>query len=107
MVVAAGRDERRLVAHPLHDVEAEDVAVKGERTVDVGDLQVHVADVDSRVDVHPPDTSGSNLLPRVVGRAGEPQSSPARSPVITGPRASTRRKPQRRSRRGPATEPES
>ena len=59
MVVAAGRDERRLVAVPLHHVEAEDVAVEGERAVDVGDLQVDVTDVDSRVEAHAADDSVS------------------------------------------------
>ena len=49
-----GRDERRLVAHPLRDLEAEDVAVERQRAVDVGDLEVHVADVDSRVNAHEP-----------------------------------------------------
>ena len=50
MVVAARAEERRLVARPLHDVESEHVAVEAEGTVDVRDLQVHVPDIDARVD---------------------------------------------------------
>ena len=56
-MVAARRDEGRLVAQLLRDVEAEDVAVEGERPVDVRDLQVDVADVDAGVDAHPGDDS--------------------------------------------------
>jgi hypothetical protein len=52
MVVAAGRDERRLVAESLRHVEAEDVAVEAERAVDVRDLQVDVPDVYSGIDAH-------------------------------------------------------
>jgi len=52
VVVAAGREERRLVAHALHLVEAEDVAVEAERAVDVRHLQVDVPDVDSGIDAH-------------------------------------------------------
>ena len=58
-MVAAGRDERGLVAVPLHHVEAEDVAVEGERAVDVGDLQVDVADVDAGVEAHGGDDSAA------------------------------------------------
>ena len=50
MVVVAGRDESCLVAEALLLLEAEDVSVEGERTVDVGDLQVDMADVDARID---------------------------------------------------------
>src|SRR5215467_13528191 len=49
MVVAAGAEERRLVARPLHDVESEHVAVEAERTIDVRNLQVDVPDVDTRI----------------------------------------------------------
>jgi hypothetical protein len=44
---------------PLHHVEAEDVSVEAERTVDVGDLQVDVTDVDARIEAHAADDSGS------------------------------------------------
>src|SRR5204863_9589898 len=52
MVIAAGGDERRLVAVPLHDVEAQDVPVEAQRLVDVRDLEVDVADVDALIDAH-------------------------------------------------------
>ena len=39
-----------VVAEDLLHLEAEDVAPESERPLDVGDLQVHMADVDSRVD---------------------------------------------------------
>ena len=50
VVVAAGRDEGRLVAEALLQLEAEHAAVEVERAVDVGDLEVDVADVDAGVD---------------------------------------------------------
>ncbi len=50
MVVAAGGDEGGVVAPALHQLEAEDAAVEVERAVDVGDLEVDVADVDAGVD---------------------------------------------------------
>ncbi len=54
VVVAAGREKGGLVADPLREVEAEDVAVEGKRAVDVRDLQVDVPDVDARIDAHEP-----------------------------------------------------
>ena len=54
VVIAAGGDERRLVAHALLELEAENSAVEVERALDVRNLQVDVADVDSRVDAHGP-----------------------------------------------------
>jgi hypothetical protein len=50
VVVAPGREESGLVADPLHEVEAEDVAVEADRAVEVRDLQMDVADVDGRVE---------------------------------------------------------
>ena len=50
MVVAAGAQERRRVAHPLRDLEAEDAVVERKRAVEVGHLEVDVADADARVD---------------------------------------------------------
>ena len=44
MVIAPGGDERGLVAEPLHELEPEHAAVEVERAVEVGDLQVDVAD---------------------------------------------------------------
>ena len=50
VVVVAGGDERGLVAHPLLQLEAEHADVEAERALDVGDLQVDVADVDAGID---------------------------------------------------------
>ena len=50
MVVAAGRDEGGVGAVALHQLEAEHAAVEVERAVDVGDLEVDVADVDAGID---------------------------------------------------------
>src|SRR5438067_1716134 len=50
MMVSAGRDEGRVRAVALLELEAENAAVEVERAVDVGDLQVHVADVHARID---------------------------------------------------------
>jgi hypothetical protein len=52
VVVAAGGDERRLITHPLLELESENAAVEVDRPLDVGDLQMHVADVDPRIDAH-------------------------------------------------------
>jgi hypothetical protein len=49
VMVAARADEGRLRAHPLHQLEAERAAVKIERALKVGDLQVDVADVHAGV----------------------------------------------------------
>src|SRR5260221_13710084 len=46
VVVAARRDERRLRAVPLRKVEAEDATVERQCPLQVGDLQVDVADAD-------------------------------------------------------------
>ncbi len=48
MVIAAGGDEGGLTPVPLHQLETEDVDVKGERAFQVGHLEVHVADIGSR-----------------------------------------------------------
>ena len=45
VVVAAGREEGRLASETRRHVEAEDVAVEGHCPVEVGDLEVHVADI--------------------------------------------------------------
>ena len=52
VVIAARGDERRLVAHPRLLLEAEDVAPEPERTIEIRHLQVHMADVDARVEHH-------------------------------------------------------
>jgi hypothetical protein len=50
MVIAACAEKRRLVADTHDEVEPEHVAVKGERPVDVRDLQMNVPDIDARID---------------------------------------------------------
>ena len=50
MVVVAGREKRRLVAHALLEVEAEDVAVEDDRTIEVGHLEMNMADLDTRIE---------------------------------------------------------
>ena len=54
MVVAARRDERRLIAELLLQLEAEDAAIEVERALEVGDLQMDMADVDARINRHWP-----------------------------------------------------
>lgn len=43
VVVAAGRNKRRLLAKPLHNLEAQDAVVKRQRLVEAADLQMDVA----------------------------------------------------------------
>ena len=50
MVVATGRDEGRLVADPLLQLEPENATVEVKGAVDVRHFQVDVADVDPGVD---------------------------------------------------------
>jgi hypothetical protein len=50
VVVATGRDEDRLVAVARLLLEAEDADVEVEGALEVGDLEVHVADVHARID---------------------------------------------------------
>ena len=52
MVVAPGGEKRRLVTHPLRDVEAEHAVPEGERAVDIRHLQVGMTDVDARIQSH-------------------------------------------------------
>jgi hypothetical protein len=49
VVVAARGDERRLISHALLKLETENAAVEVERALDVGNLEMNVADVDARV----------------------------------------------------------
>ncbi len=44
MVIAAGRNERRTGAHPLHHLEAEHAAIEAERTIEIGDLEMDMPD---------------------------------------------------------------
>lgn len=50
MVVATSRDEGGLIANPLLQLEAQGVAVERERPIQIGYLQVNVADVDAGID---------------------------------------------------------
>jgi hypothetical protein len=49
VVVAARRHERRLRPVPLRQLEAEDAAVEPQRPLQVGDLQVDVADANAGI----------------------------------------------------------
>src|SRR3954462_1102897 len=44
VVIAAGRDEGRAGAHALHQLETEHAAIEAERAIEIGDLEVNVAD---------------------------------------------------------------
>src|SRR6185436_19361906 len=50
MVITAGRQERCAVAVSLRHLEAQHIAVKPNRTLQVRHLEVHMADADMRVD---------------------------------------------------------
>ena len=56
MVIAARRDEGGFVAQTLLQLEAEDARVEGERALDVGHLEVDVADVYTGIDRSHPAT---------------------------------------------------
>ncbi len=44
MVIATGGDESRAGAVTLGQLEAQDAAIEAERTLKVGDLEMHMAD---------------------------------------------------------------
>ena len=44
MVIAAGRNERRTGAHPLHHLEAEHAAIEPQRAFEIGDLEMDMPD---------------------------------------------------------------
>jgi hypothetical protein len=52
VMIAAGRDEGGLRSHPLHLLKTEHTAIEGQRAIEIGDLEMHVADaypgIDSR-----------------------------------------------------------
>ncbi len=50
MMIATGADERGLGAHALHQLEAEDTAIKLERAIKVRHLEVDVTNIDPRID---------------------------------------------------------
>ena len=50
VVVPAGRDEGRVLAVPVLELEAEHAAVEVECPVEVGDLEVHMPDVHAWID---------------------------------------------------------
>src|SRR6266511_4552519 len=96
MVVAAGRNEGRLVAVLLHHLEAEDVTVERERALDVAHLQVNVADIHSRVDRHPCATLPGRLRSRPVPRGRRPSRDRRSRPSEPRGRAPPRKHPPRR-----------
>ena len=49
VVVAAGAEKRR-PRPACHDVEPQHPAVKRDRAIEIGDLQVNVANINSRID---------------------------------------------------------
>ena len=63
VVVAAGGEEAR-AAHVRGDVEADHVAVEGERGRDVADVQVEVADAQARLDGRPRRLAGDRVQQR-------------------------------------------
>ena len=50
VVVAAGREEGGLRAVARRQLEAEHAAIEGERALDIGHLEVDVADAGTRID---------------------------------------------------------
>ena len=44
VVIAAGGNERRAVAHALHHLEAEHAAIEAEGAVEIGDLEMDMSD---------------------------------------------------------------
>ena len=44
MVIAAGRNERRAGAHPLHHLKTEHAAIEAERAFEIGDLEMDMPD---------------------------------------------------------------
>ena len=108
VVVAARRDERRLVAVPLRAARSRGRRSRTECALQVGDLQVDVADVDARVDPHggsvgapPRDRDvrvGARLArPAVGARARCVRAGQARPREVTRDRTTSVR---RRGRRG-------
>ncbi len=50
MMIAAGREESCLLPEALHQLEAEHADVKAERTVEIGDFEMDMADARARID---------------------------------------------------------
>ena len=50
VMVAPGRDEGGLAAVALHQLEAEHAAIEGERALEIGHLEMDVADPDAGID---------------------------------------------------------
>ena len=44
VMIAAGRDERRAGAHALHHLKSEHAAIKSERAIEIGDLEMNMPD---------------------------------------------------------------
>ena len=63
VVVAARREERRLGAVALGELETQDVPIEPERALEVGDLEVHVSDHDPLIDRFPCHGPQDNATP--------------------------------------------
>ena len=50
VMIAPRADEGGLAAEALLQLEAEDAAIEGEGAVDIGNLEMNVADIDARID---------------------------------------------------------
>ena len=50
VVIAAGRNKGRARTHPLHQLETEYAAIKAERTIEIGHLEMNMPDPRSRDD---------------------------------------------------------
>jgi hypothetical protein len=48
-MIAASRDEGRLSAEPLLQLEPQHTAIEGKRPIEVGHFQMHMADADARI----------------------------------------------------------
>jgi hypothetical protein len=49
MVIAAGGNKGRLRPPALHQLEAEHAAIKAKRAIDIGDLEMDMADADAGI----------------------------------------------------------
>ena len=50
MMIAAGGNERRLLAKALRQFKTEHAAIKRQRPIEIGNLQMDVANADARID---------------------------------------------------------
>jgi hypothetical protein len=50
MVIPTRGQEHRVASMPLRHLEPQNIPIEGQRSIDIGDLQVHMADPDVRLD---------------------------------------------------------